>query len=78
MHLRQFRLCNLHHCADLLAEQRAEQLLAIAGELQRSAQPASEDHFSHGREQAAIAAVMVGEQHAALVHFLDGREEIDQ
>ena len=69
---------HLHHRAQLLGEQGAERVVAPAVQLDVQAAMRNERHFAQRRERAAVAAVVIGQQHAGLACVADQMEEIAQ
>ena len=66
---------HLDHRAQLLAEQQRQVVARERVEVDVEARAAGEGHLEQRDEQAAVGAVVVGEQQAARAELLDGREE---
>ena len=66
---------DLHHGPQLFGEQGGDGILAEAGEIDVQPAVAGEGHFAQGHQQPAVGAVVIGQQQAVAVEFLDEGEE---
>ncbi len=74
-HLVHVAVAHLDHRARLLAEQAGDGVVAEVVEQHVEAAAAGEGHLAQGGEQAAVGAVVVGQDHAPGVELLDHPEE---
>ena len=66
---------HLHDRAELLGEQRGEHVGSRSRHLDVEPAARRERHLRKRDEQAAVADVVIGEQHAGRAQLLDEREE---
>lgn len=77
-HLLGVAVTHLQYRAQLFAEQGRRVVLADVVERDSETDPAGEGHFAEGNEQAAVGAVVIGEDKVLLIECLDGVEEFTQ
>ncbi len=65
LHRRQVRAAHLHHDAEFLVEQRPQRVVAGAIEVDIQPAVAGKGHLAQRCQQAAVGAVVVGQQQAA-------------
>src|SRR5579875_3808253 len=71
---------DLDHCPEFFAEEHRERidggvLKALGGKLNGKAGAAGKGHLEQGDEEAAVRAVVIGEEFAIAVELLNGFEE---
>ncbi len=79
LHLRKLVLRNLDDRTGLFCEQCSHQILSRSIDLQGNSQAAGKHHLGCGREQATVTSIVIGEQHATLIEFLNrGKKALQQ